>query len=63
MAICPFCKKQVKSTASRCPYCTSQLEGDERWEASKGGEWIGALILIAIIAIVVIFPFYIKGCH
>ncbi len=31
---CPYCRKRIPIQASRCPYCTSQLEGDE--EASVG---------------------------
>ena len=26
--VCPFCKSEIDIEASRCPHCTSQLEGD-----------------------------------
>lgn len=25
--VCPFCKQQIADDATRCPYCTSKLEG------------------------------------
>ena len=25
---CPFCKSEIAITATRCPHCTSKLEGD-----------------------------------
>jgi len=60
MANCPFCKKKVNSTALRCPYCTSHLEGNAQWELSKKIEGIGCLIMIVL---VVGFVIYIKMNH
>ena len=25
--LCPYCKKEIRDDATRCPHCTSQLEG------------------------------------
>jgi Zn-dependent metalloprotease len=29
MAVCPFCKGELSPEATRCPYCTSFLDGDQ----------------------------------
>jgi large conductance mechanosensitive channel len=27
--VCPYCKQEIADDATRCPHCTSQLDGDE----------------------------------
>lgn len=28
--VCPFCQSEIPIAATRCPHCTSQLEGAEQ---------------------------------
>mgnify|MGYP003412592803 FL=1 len=28
--VCPFCKSEINIEATRCPNCTSQLEGENK---------------------------------
>lgn len=55
MAVCPFCKKKVTHSASRCPYCTSHLAGNEQWEQSKKFEQTGWSIIILLFVGILIY--------
>jgi len=59
-AKCPFCKKSVANTATKCPHCTSTLTGNEQWERDSKFMRTGQIIITTLAALFFIYIFFIK---
>jgi len=59
-AKCPFCKKRVANTATKCPHCTSELSGNKEWERDAKFMRNGQAIITTIVVLFFIYIFFIQ---